>query len=120
MQTFATPFRFEPEGYNDGPCVRDADDQLVAALFWPGHPPEQTTRAEGETYLLGSRIAAALNGIDADYEDVYEIGKRDGYMDAVQDLDIETGGDGEYKGSTIPGQTVDVPAMFKRIVERCK
>lgn len=120
MQTFTTPFRFEEAGYNNGPCIKDANGQLVAVLFWPSHPPEQTTRAEGETYLLGYRMAQAINGIDPDDEQVYEIGKRDGYMDAIQDLDHETGGDGEFKGSSIPGETVDVPAMRARIIERCQ
>lgn len=55
---------------------------------------------------------------DRDEDDAYEIGKRDGYEDAVQDLDLATGGDGEFKGSTLPGGTVDVPAMKERIVER--
>jgi hypothetical protein len=118
MQTFTTPFRFEEAGYNDGPCIKDANGQLVAALFWPSHPPEQTTRAEGETYLIGSRMAAAINGIDPDDEDVYEMGKRDGYEEAVQEIDIATGGDGEFCGSTVPGGTVDVEAMMNRIAER--
>ena len=51
-------------------------------------------------------------------DDVYEIGKRDGYEDAIQTLDLATGGDGEFKGSTIPGATVDVPAMQSRIIAR--
>ena len=119
MQTFAMPCRFEEAGHNDGPCIKDANGQLVATLFWPTHSPEQTTRAEGETYLIGYRMAQAINGIDPDDEQVYEIGKRDGYQEAVQDIDIETGGDGEYKGSTLLGGTVGVPEMMARIVERC-
>lgn len=51
-------------------------------------------------------------------DETYEIGKRDGYEDAIQDLDLATGGDGEFRGSTIPGETVDVPAMKRRIIER--
>lgn len=52
----------------------------------------------------------------SDEDEAYEIGKRDGYEDAIQDLDLATGGDGEFKGSTIPGQTVDVPAMKARVL----
>lgn len=55
---------------------------------------------------------------DQDENESYEIGKRDGYEDAIQDLDIATGGDGEFKGSTLPGGTVDVPTMKARIIER--
>lgn len=51
-------------------------------------------------------------------DEAYELGKRDGYESAIQDLDLATGGDGEFKGSTIPGCTVDVPAMKARIVGR--
>lgn len=51
-------------------------------------------------------------------DEAYEIGKRDGYEEAVQELDVATGGDGEFKGSTIPGATVDVPTMKARIIAR--
>jgi len=61
--------------------------------------------------VLIERIHA---GAAKEEDDAYEIGKRDGYEDAIQDLDLATGGDGEFKGSTIPGQTVDVPAMKAR------
>jgi hypothetical protein len=64
---------------------------------------------------LNSRLAASAK----DEDETYEIGKRDGYESAIQDLDVATGGDGEFFGSTAPGQTVDVPAMKRRIIERC-
>jgi hypothetical protein len=63
-------------------------------------------------------LALAGAGRDKDEDEAYEIGKRDGYESAIQDLDIATGGDGEFKGSTIPGATVDVPAMKQRIIAR--
>lgn len=53
-------------------------------------------------------------------DEAYELGKRDGYESAIQDIDIATGGDGEFKGSTIPGVTVDVPAMKARVIERLR
>ena len=65
--------------------------------------------------VLLERIRA---GAAKEEDDAYEIGKRDGYEDAIQNLDLATGGDGEFKGSTIPGATVDVPAMQVRIIER--
>lgn len=63
---------------------------------------------------------APVSGRDAEDDETYEIGKRDGYEDAIQNLDLATGGDGEFKGSTIPGGTVDVPAMQERIIARCR
>lgn len=53
-----------------------------------------------------------------DDDEAYEIGKRDGYEEALQELDLATGGDGEFKGSTVPGETVDVPEMKARIMSR--
>ena len=50
-------------------------------------------------------------------EETYEIGVRDGYEDAIQDLDLATGGDGEFYGSTLDGG-VDVPVMKQRIINR--
>jgi hypothetical protein len=53
-----------------------------------------------------------------DEDEAYELGRRDGYELAVQDIDLATGGDGEFKGSTIPGETVDVQVMKQRIIDR--
>ena len=50
-------------------------------------------------------------------DEAYEIGVRDGYEDAIQDLDLATGGDGEFYGSTIDGG-VDMPVMKRRIINR--
>lgn len=55
---------------------------------------------------------------DSEEDEIYEIGKRDGYEEAVQDIDLATGGDGEFRGSAIPGRTVDVPTMKQRIIDR--
>lgn len=56
-------------------------------------------------------------GADADEEEAYQIGKRDGYEEAVQDIDLLTGGDGEYKATTHDG-IIDMPVMKARIIER--
>ncbi len=54
-----------------------------------------------------------------DDEETYQIGKRDGYEEAVADIDQMTGGDGEYFASTIPGRGVpDAPTMAAGIAER--
>jgi hypothetical protein len=57
----------------------------------------------------------------ADEQETYDIGHRDGYESAVQDVDLMTGGDGEYYASTIPGHGCPDPAAMKaRIDERFK
>lgn len=54
-----------------------------------------------------------------DEEEAYEIGKRDGYESAVQDIDLATGGDGEYVFSTFPGEGCpDAEAMKARVLAR--
>jgi hypothetical protein len=44
----------------------------------------------------GPSFADIAAAVAADNE-AYELGKRDGYSDAVQWLDEQTGGDGEYR-----------------------
>jgi hypothetical protein len=55
-------------------------------------------------------------------DEAYEIGKRDGYEDAIQDLDIATGGDGEFVyvlgDHSDPRHCPDVEAMKRRILAR--
>nr|WP_312055093.1 hypothetical protein [Brevundimonas diminuta] len=48
----------------------------------------------------------------------YDLGKRDGYERAVQDIDLLTGGDGEYVFSTDGGGCLDAESMKARIAER--
>jgi hypothetical protein len=67
---------------------------------------------------LEKQIKVLADGVDDYGNETYEIGKRDGYEDAIQNLDLATDGDGEFKGSTIPGETVDVPVMQARIIAR--
>ena len=51
-------------------------------------------------------------------DETYEIGKRDGYEQAVQDIDLMTGGDGEFFVSTAGNDCPDVATMKSRISER--
>ena len=53
----------------------------------------------------------------ADYEEAAALGERDGYEKAVQDIDLLTGGDGEYKATTHDG-VIDMPVMKARIIQR--
>jgi hypothetical protein len=85
-----------------------------------GHSPVDMGHSAAERWI--KRAEAALRAThspsEAEADEAYEIGKRDGYELAVQELDLATGGDGEFKGSTFPGETVDVPVMKARIIER--
>jgi hypothetical protein len=69
---------------------------------------------------LQSSPARVDGGCD-EAEEMYQIGKRDGYEEAVQRIDLLTGGDGEYRFCTDGDperHTPDAPAMVQRIVDR--
>lgn len=86
----------------DAWCVRYVD----------GMPPA-TARDKLITGILALRAA--------DEDETYEIGKRDGYEQAVQEIDQRTGGDGEYRFCTDgdPERHTPTPQhMIARIVER--
>lgn len=53
----------------------------------------------------------------ADDEETYQIGLRDGYERAIQEIDLATGGDGEFKATTDQG-VIDVPVMKRRLIDR--
>src|SRR5262249_32316616 len=57
LAMWPTPWRYEAEGYNSGPCVVDLNGQVIAALFWPRHPAFVTMQAEGLVENLGQAIA---------------------------------------------------------------
>jgi hypothetical protein len=93
------------------------------------------TVLEGDTqtilYLLGVRhgrederakIAAEASQPTQSDEEAYYLGKRDGYETAVQDIDMLTGGDGEYCYSTIEGERhcPNVDTMKARIARRLR
>lgn len=59
------PWRYEPKGYNGGPCVVDGNGHVIAALFWPTHPTFHTIKAEGLVEALGRMIAVFGEEIDA-------------------------------------------------------
>jgi hypothetical protein len=52
------PWRYEPEGYCEGPCVNAADDQVICAFFWPAHPVDETSAAENMVAEFGREVAA--------------------------------------------------------------
>lgn len=54
----------------------------------------------------------------ADEDETYEIGKRDGRSEALAEIDLLTGGDGEYFASTLGDDCRDADAMRDKIVQR--
>jgi len=92
----------------------------VMSAYIADLPPSVRKEIAANTHTaIDSLFEAGSAAAASEAEDeTYEIGKRDGYEQAIQELDIATGGDGEFKGSTIPGATVDVPAMRQRILDR--
>lgn len=83
-------------------------------------------RPEFRAHLLEAAAAIAKLTVErgaavADHDEAYEIGKRDGYEEAIQDIDRLTGGDGEYRYCTDHDpdrHTPDADTMKQRIVER--
>lgn len=66
-------------------------------------------------------LAWPFGGGVEDEEEAYEIGKREGYEAAVSDIDLMTGGDGEYRFCTNGDperHTPDAATMKQRIADR--
>jgi hypothetical protein len=82
----------------------------------PLYPESVALRAITVALQLSS---AVIEIAEEEEEKAYEIGKSDGYGSAVQDIDLLTGGDGEYFASTIPGRGCpDAATMKAGIVAR--
>lgn len=95
--------------------ISDSSTVTVRKRFAGGRViTEPLSAQERDLIVAALRTASA----EPDGDETYEIGVRDGYEKAIQTLDMLTGGDGEFVGSTVPGRTVDVPVMQARIVER--
>jgi hypothetical protein len=76
-----------------------------------------TAKAATE-YALSAQVQDARSDDD---EEIYEIGVREGYERAVQEIDIKTGGDGEYRYCTDHDPERHTPGpveMIQRIVDR--
>ncbi|MFG1462328.1 hypothetical protein V5F77_05455 [Xanthobacter sp. DSM 24535] len=123
---------------------RSCDDGTVKPLAWTWrqmmhdsqggwevkterNPPAQWVRPEDirelePLYRRSALVepAPAPAGVNQDDPDeAYELGKRDGYEDAAQEIDRLTGGDGEYSFSSFQGEGCSTPdAMIQRIVDR--
>ncbi len=76
-------------------------------------------RSHDEARLILAALSPSPDTQDDD--ETYEIGKREGYEQAVQDIDLMTGGDGEYRYCTDHDperHTPDAATMKRRIAER--
>lgn len=83
----------------------------------PSLPLGEVVQKNAQTTKPSPSSTSATASENAE-DEAYELGKRDGYEEAVQDIDLATGGDGEFRGSALPGGTVDVPTMKARIISR--
>ena len=90
----------------NGTVTGEIEDASEAARVFVDHIRKYI--GEHQTYARGD-------------EETYNTGKRDGYEQAVQDIDLLTGGDGEYRYCTNGNperHTPDAAAMKARIAER--
>jgi Lar family restriction alleviation protein len=84
----------------------------------------QTALERGELTVTMDGYLAALNARqsgDDDEEKAYRIGKDEGYQDAMQEIDIATGGDGEFRfclGGDTERHCPDAETMKARILDR--
>ncbi len=117
-------------------CRLETGETWNAGSLWNKRQPTQSDALlEGDAqtilYLLGVRhgrederakIAAEASQPTQSDDEAYDLGKRDGYEKAVQDIDMLTGGDGEYCYSTIEGERhcPNVDTMKARIARRLR
>jgi hypothetical protein len=104
---FRTPE--DAQGYAERQVAALLDARLRSATV------TMSIYAAPSTIQIGDDGAAIYT--QAEFDEAGEIGERDGYESAIQDIDLATGGDGEFYGSTIDGG-VDVPVMKQRIIDR--
>ncbi|MCI0999175.1 hypothetical protein HWD97_03665 [Ochrobactrum sp. C6C9] len=99
---------YKNSGRLHGPTYEVAKAAAILALTCA----KVDTRSQAEELLAAER---------AESDEAYELGKRDGYSEAVQEIDLKTGGDGEYRYCTDHDpdrHTPDPASMIQRIVER--
>lgn len=98
--------------------------ELHAILHGRHWKKMDTTQAAAECRAIEARYLAALQSGQPEPQgddETYEVGKRDGYEQAVQDIDQMTGGDGEYRYCTDHDperHCPDAATMKQKIAER--
>lgn len=85
----------------------------------PVTPAYSVEWLEDVVMALADKAKRAYRDGNAPDQEPYDIGKRDGFEEAVQAIDTLTGGDGEYRASSDPERhTPDPKTMIRRIVAR--
>lgn len=81
----------------------------------------EATEFTGRLERIADQMAGLAPAYQEDEDQAYDIGKRDGYEKAVQDIDLLTGGDGIYRvvtGAKRHESCPDAEAMKTRIFQR--
>jgi hypothetical protein len=94
--------------------VEDNDRIKACTVYWR----HELGDADIVAYRPAQPAEPSAPVAEDEADDAYKIGLREGREGAIQDLDLKTGGDGEYRGSTTAGRTVGEAAMEQRIVNR--
>lgn len=113
------------------PAATDTGLETVEHQYWRDQTQEWLPTGFPDRYrkdgfqvrelVTRSQAAELLAAERAENDEAYELGKRDGYSEAVQEIDLKTGGDGEYRYCTDHDperHTPDPASMIQRIVER--
>ena len=112
------------EAMND--AIADHEDDVARAWeagerpdLWDA-PDVTVSIPDLRTVLTALRAQAErVRVLEGERDEYGEIGERDGYERAVQDIDLLTGGDGEYRVSTQAARSCpDVATMKTRIAAR--
>lgn len=101
-------------------CLAERERRLRAHLH-PGPADHKLGIVLRELVALTAIEPVAASPGVGDGDEAYELGKRDGYEEAVQEIDVATGGDGEYRYCTDHDperHCPDAATMKARIIER--
>jgi len=113
--------------WRHGGSAEDLMPRLIAkqqknfARKWPDWRSMSPDKAIEHDRTHDAHPAPQPSGPVQQEDEAYEIGKRVGYSDAVQQIDQLTGGDGEYRYCTDHDpdrHTPDPASMIRRIVDR--
>lgn len=115
--------RIHTDGSRSGGQPLQSDVERVARALAQADGIEICSDATYALSSYGHKAQAALSALrqpTQSDDEAYELGERDGYESAVQDIDMLTGGDGEYCYSTIGGERhcPDADSMKARIARR--